>query len=268
MLGIGAEIERFVAEGTSALLVSADADGRADGLVDALRAAVGDGDGEAVLVAPAWLGDEAGRDLRLARGLVEGGHIGMHFTDLPPLAHSALVALAAGLVAGVGSAGELLAALPAVERSLQSFAWAASVSSLKRPSPSLRQHARSAVPRSAFFVSVAPQESVHDLPARNGDLPIAERDEDLSLLVAGEDEVGVAWILDVANAALGGLPTQRVEPSPLTERWWGTKRVVEAVAVPATLDEIAAAVPAIRLAPCGWCGEPVAATPCAFCGHG
>ena len=89
--------------------------------------------------------------------------------------------------------------------------------------------------------------------------------EDAELLIAGAEDA--ARLLAPLAGLLDGLPRRTVAPTPLGPSWWGTERLVEAVAYPRALDEIAAELDAeINLEPCAWCGEPVASSPCPFCG--
>ncbi|HEV2814307.1 MAG TPA: hypothetical protein VGW10_13715, partial [Solirubrobacteraceae bacterium] len=146
-------------------------------------------------------------------------------------------------------------------------AWAGSVSGLEQPAPSVAQHARSALPGAAFAVRVQPDPCVVTL-GRGTAAPFAPPDRPIELLIAPGKGADVDWVIDVAVPALGDPPVSEVEQAPGASAWWGTAKVVELVAYPADLAQLAQrAVPADLVA-CRWCAEPVAAgRSCPFCGE-
>ena len=84
------------------------------------------------------------------------------------------------------------------------------------------------------------------------------------LRIAGKADGGRVqqWL----GTALGHPPVTAVEVPKRSDAHWGVTRVVEAVAYPLAIEDLAA-----RLARrqgerrCGWCGEVVACRLCPFC---
>src|SRR5262249_42014126 len=74
------------------------------------------------------------------------------------------------------------------------------------------------------------------------------------------------WIVDVAAPMLGGVPVRQIPPMLHGAQWWGTTKLVEAVGVPTSVEELASATLPRTVSPCPWCGEPIYAHPCPFCG--
>ena len=66
--------------------------------------------------------------------------------------------------------------------------------------------------------------------------------------------------------ALGGAPIRELPGTLHGPDWWGTSRLVEAVGVPTSPEWIAEATLPHELFPCAWCREPIAVSPCPFCG--
>src|SRR5680860_557953 len=66
----------------------------------------------------------------------------------------------------------------------------------------------------------------------------------------------------------GGMPpTARFDATPLGPRWWGTARLVEAIAYPVDVPVTARRITQ-NLSPflCRWCAEAIATRHCPFCG--
>jgi hypothetical protein len=225
------------------------------------------GGGRTVAIVGDWLDAEQRDRVHSARTLLDTDRVALVETDLPPLAAGVLTALADALAARSPQAGELVAALPALAGELTVVSWLASVSKLRRPAPSVAQHARSALPGSAFAVVVAPDEHVHTLGRNDSGIEIAPAGQPAQLVVASGEGGDTAWVLETLNPALGSLPVLEVAPSEAGPSWWGTSKLVEAVAAPTDLPALAARLLPSGLAACRWCGEPLAASPCPFCGN-
>lgn len=267
IVAIGAGVDRLFAR-QEQLRAHGEPSTRADdaALVELLEPQPESGE-RVVAIVGGWLGDEARMRIRAARSLLDTDRVALWTTDLPPLAAGVLAALAAALVDRLERPGALVAALPALERELVVVAWARSVSRLKRPSPRLAQHARSALPGSGFGVGLAPEEFVRTLSREGREAPLALAPGPMQLVIAGDDETGRRWMLEAVNPALGTLPILELEAMAAAARWWGTAKVVEGVAAPTDRDALALRVLSGGLESCHWCGEALAVgTRCAFCG--
>ena len=219
-----------------------------------------------ILVVPGWLEDETLRRVRTAVALLDTDRLALHHSRLPPLGASVTAALAAAVASSVAGAGPLAGALPAIERELIAGAWVASVSGLKHPSPSLAQHTRSALPGAAFVVRAQPDPGVFTL-GRDDPALFDRPARPVELVVAAGEGGDTQWVDDVVVPALGDPPVSEVAASPGAASWWGTAKVVEFVAHPADLRELADRTVPADLVACRWCAEPVAAgRPCPFCG--
>lgn len=220
-----------------------------------------------VVIHPDWIADEALRRLQTARALADTHRVALVASDLPPLAGGVLAALAAALAPHLDEAGRLVGALAQVAAELVVVSWVGSVAGLRRPAPSMLQHARSVLPVRGFGVGVQPEEFVRRIDPRRPEVPLARVDRAMELVVA--DHGGdVDWVIDVVNPALGRLRLGQVDASPRASAWWGTSKLVEAVAYPTELRELAerTARP-LALHACEWCGAGTATAQCAFCGH-
>lgn len=197
--------------------------------------------------------------------LALGRRLAFYPTDLPPLGAAVLAGLAAALALELPSAGMLLGALPVVERELVWVTWLANVRGLREPTPSLRQHAVSYLPRRTFAVASWPEPTIHVLTRVRRRIPLPELLHEFNLVTAPRDG-DEAWISTVAQE-LGSPPTRQFEPTPSGPEWWGTDHLVEAVAYPIDLPALARHAAAGLSAPaCRWCRMPVVASPCPFCG--
>lgn len=220
-----------------------------------------------VLVVPTWLGDEALRSVQTAVSVLESEQVALVGTDLPPLAAAVTAALAAAVSAHLDTPGALVFAIPQIERELIVLAWLTSVSGLKRPAPSLRQHARSLIPGRGFAAALQPEEWVRALSRSDTHVPLARVDRPMELLLAPTEEADVAWVVDVVNPGLGMLRLREIPPTAHGTRWWGAKRLAEVVAYPTDVEALAGRVAPQSLRSCHWCGATVATTPCPFCGE-
>jgi hypothetical protein len=212
-----------------------------------------------------WLPEESLRSVRTVHSLLQTDRVAVHVTSLPPLAASVQAALAAALAPLSPSAGALAGALETVGGELYLMAWTGSVAGLQHPSVSLLHHARSLLPRAAFGVGLQPEAFVQSA-SREPTVPLEPVGHPLELLVAPTESAELSWVLDVVAPALGGVAVRELAPTMHGPAWWGSSRLVEVVGVPSSLHWLADAVFTDPPVPCSWCGEPILATPCPFCG--
>ena len=204
--------------------------------------------------------------MQTVHSLLETDRVAIHVTALPPLAASVQTALAAALASHAPSAGALAGALDDVGEQLLVLAWVGSVAGLRHPAVSLLDHARSALPWRSFGVGLQPAAFVQPLGRGSEDLPLEPPDQPVELLVAPSESADLDWIVDSVVPALGGVPVRQIPATLHGPTWWGTSRLVEAVGVPTDLEALAKTVLPRSVVPCRWCGEPIAAPPCPFCG--
>lgn len=238
----------------------------ADVLVEALRAGVEAG-GHVVAIVPTWFPEPGVMRLEMARSLLDTDRLAVHRTALPPLAAAVLASLASSCAPHLPSAGVLASLLEPLERSLHSFAWLGSVSGLSAPAPSLGQHLASLTPGSAFAVSSHPEPAVRRVRGEEAGVPLPEIEHPSRLVVSAQEGVDPGWAVRGLAGALG-LPVVQVAPTPGGPAWWGTGKLVEAVACRVDDEALAAEILA-GAAPwaCRWCGELIARSPCPLCGH-
>ena len=72
---------------------------------------------------------------------------------------------------------------------------------------------------------------MHRLGGSRAAVPLPQLTRPSRLVVAPRDG-DVAWMRDVVHPALGQLEVRQVEPTPGGKKWWGTGKLVEAVAYP------------------------------------
>jgi hypothetical protein len=230
-------------------------------------------EGRAVLaVYPSWWAEPALRRLQTVRVALSAPRFLIYPCSLPPVAGSALCGLAAALAPLAQSPGALVAGLGTLERQLVPIAQLGSVANLRHPTPSLSQHVASWVRRSSFGISWWPQPSVHRLRSkdRGVPLPIAAAWTGAPLTSAAisvPEGASRAWFSEVVFPTLGTTSLVEVPPTPLRQRYWGTRRVVDAVAYSPDLEALRSHVFDGRYAAhCRWCGEAVSSDVCPFCG--
>ncbi len=246
------------------VMLDASTDDDVPALVKTLRAAARRAPHVIVIYAE-WLDAGALRRLQTARAALDTSRVALVGSDLPPLAGSVLAVLCAALAPQV-HVGRLVGGLPRVANELVVIGWLRSVSGLKRPSPSMVQHAASLIPRRGFGVQVQPEPFVRRLnPDREAAIALVP--ETMEVVIA--DRAGdISWVTDVVNPALGRLRLSEVDATHHGPTWWGTARLTEVVVYPADLDALAvratAELPQHR---CGWCDTRVATPACPFCGH-
>jgi hypothetical protein len=235
-------------------------------LVEAVRSGLQAGGG-VIAIMPAWIGREAIARVAMVRSMLDTHRLALYETALPPLAATVLSSLASACAPHTPSTGVLASLLPELEAELHVFTWLASVTGLSTPAPSFGQHLASLGPGSAFGVSSWPEPSVHRLHGEGPGVPVPELTRPSRLAVAPRTE-RADWVANALNPALGGLELRRVEPTPGGPAWWGTSKLVEAVAYPLDVHALVGELVA-RLDPwtCRWCRELVARSPCPLCGH-
>ena len=235
-------------------------------LVEAVRSGLGDG-GSVIAIVPEWIGPEAAERVAMVRSMLDTHRLALHVTPMPPLAATALASLASACAPHAPSAGVLASLLPELEAELHVFTWLGSVTGLSNPAPSFGQHLASLTPGSSFGVSSYPEPTVHRLHGDGPGVPVPQLERPSRLVLAPRaDRSG--WIVDAVNPALGGLELRRVEPTAGGPSFWGTQKLVEAVAFPLDTRALVGELVA-RLEPwtCRWCRELVARSPCPLCGH-
>lgn len=266
VVGLGCELDRLFAGQRPALPVPGppDRDGLRD-LLETVGAAVRTGDSVLVIVGD-WLPPETLDRVHTVHSLLQTDRMAIHVTDLPPLAASVLAALAAALAPSAESAGALVGALDALSDQLLVLAWVGSVAGLRHPNVTLLHHARSVLPWTSFGVGVQPESFVLPLNRSTAEVPLVAPAQAIDLLIAPAENAELDWIVGSVAPALGGAPVRRLPPTLHGAQWWGTSRLVEAVGVPTNLEGLARVTLRAGLAPCRWCGEPIARSPCPFCG--
>src|SRR5918999_2765704 len=199
-------------------------------LVEAVRSGLGDG-GSVIAIVPEWIGPEAPERVAMVRSMLDTHRSALHVTPLPPLAATALASLASACAPHAPSAGVLASLLPELEAELHVFTWLGTVTGLSDPAPSFGQHLASLTPGSSFGVSSFPEPTVHRLHGDGPGVPVPELQRPSRIALAPRaDRAG--WIVDGVNSALGGLEVRRVGPTAGGPGFWGTPKLVEAVAVP------------------------------------
>lgn len=235
-------------------------------LIEAVRSGLQAG-GSVIGILPSWVDRAAIERAAMVRSMLDTHRFARYETGLPPLAATVLASLASAAAPHVPSAGMLASLLPELEGEMQVFAWLASVTGLSSPAPSFGQHVASLAPGSAFGVSSFPEPAVHRLSGDGTGVPVPRLTRPSRLVVAPRVD-RADWILNTINPALGGLEVRRVEPTPAGPKFWGTSKLVEAVAYPIDVHGLVGELVA-RLDPwtCRWCRELVAQSPCPLCGH-
>jgi len=186
--------------------------------------------GYLVVVYPDWLPPEEQARLATVRAALQSSRLVLVPTGLPSLAASVLVAVTAAAAAlGMHHPGALVAALPALTKRLPAVAWRRNFTRLGRPKPP----------------------------------PLPSLPEPHGLVVAGSDGDRLErWV----SIAAGRAPVTAVEAPRRSGAHWASGGVVEAVAYPLAVEDLAARLTRrLVLRRCGWCGEAIASRPCPFC---
>lgn len=265
VVGLGVRADSLVA-GQGPIESYLDPFERDDGefLVEQLEVLL-EGDRHVVAIHPHWFASAARLRLEMADSLLGRPRLALYETSLPPLAGGVLTSLASALPAQLASPGLVHAALPELEAQLHRFAWLGSVGGLAEPSPRLIQHAASWWPWTSFAVSSWPEPAVRRLTKTDQGVPLPDMPGAHGLVFSAY-EADPGWVTTSLAPALRLEPAE-VAPTPYGPTWWGTDRLVEAVAYPSDVAQLAARLAARQQArPCHWCRELIAAQPCPFCG--
>ena len=234
-------------------------------LLDAIASGI-ESCGNVVAIIPAWDSEPALQRLETVRSAIAAKSLAVYATEMPPLAGSVLTSLAGAVAGHAESAGTLYAGLPALERELIIYAWMGSVAGLSKPSPSLAQHAISLWPPSSFGVSLQPHPFIKRLTRKDRSMPFPTSYRPMCLAVSGHATGVTQWVKEVVAPGLGLPPVKEVEPAAAGPRWWGTSRLVEAVAYPIDVPVVARRmVEGLSRSLCKWCGELIGTDRCPFC---
>jgi hypothetical protein len=234
-------------------------------LIDAVAAGL-DSCGNVVAIIPAWDSEPALQRLETVKAAIDATSLAVYATELPPLAGAVLTSLAGAVAGHAESAGMLYAGLRSLEQELIIYTWMGSVAGLNKPSPSLAQHVISLWPRTAFGVSLQPEPLIKRLTPKNRAMPFPTSYRPMSLAVSAHGSGDTQWVKEVVAPGLGNPPVKEVEPAPGSSRWWGTSRLVEAVAYPIDVPVVARRmVQGISRSLCKWCGELIGTARCPFC---
>jgi hypothetical protein len=221
--------------------------------------------GHALVIYPTWLGEATPRRLQTIRAALGSTRLALYGSALPPLAGGVLSNLACALATHLRP-GQLVAALPDLQRELVVVSWLGSLTGLKEPAPSVLLHLASWSPRSTFGVVLQPEPAIVRADKAGQKLPLQRASRPMELVVAPQPGVDALWIEQSARDALGDMHAETVDPTAHGASWWGTSRLVEVVAFPTQVAELAAELTRRqRLRLCGWCSEAIASTPCPFC---
>ncbi len=266
VVGLGCELDRLF-EGQRPALPIPGPPGRDDlrDLFETIGAPLRGGEAVIIIVGD-WLPPETLRRVRTVHSLLETDRVAIHVTHLPPLAASVLAALAAALTPFAASAGALAGALETIGEELIVLAWAGTVAGLRHEEVSLLHHARSALPWSSFGIGVQPESFVQALTRSTTEVPLAPPPQPVELLIAPAEHADLEWIAHAVAPALGGATIRELPPTLHGTQWWGTSKLVEAVGVPTSLEWLAGRALPREVAACTWCREPIAVSPCPFCG--
>ena len=234
-------------------------------LIDAVESGL-DGCGNVIAIIPAWDSEPALQRLETVKAAIDANSLAVYATELPPLAGAVLTSLAGAVAGHAESAGMLYAGLPALERELIIYTWMGSVAGLSKPSPSLAQHAVSLWPPTAFGVSLQPEPLIKRLTPKDRTMPFPTSYRPMSLAVSAHGSGDGEWVREVVAPGLGNPPVKEVDPAPASSRWWGTSRLVEAVAYPIDVPVVARRmVQGLSRSLCKWCGELIGTARCPFC---
>lgn len=217
-----------------------------------------------VVVYPDRLGDAPARALSTVRTALGAAPVLWHATRLPPLAADVLVTLAGALHGPLGGVAEVAAALPVLESQLVHLTWLPTVSGLTEPSPSVVQHARSALPGASWLVTSWPDPAVRRLTADDPP-PLPRPAQPIGVALADLDGER-RWVVDLVGPQLPDAAGVEVDPPADSARWWGAKRVTQVVLYPRSIEALAQALrPHIDPGPCAWCRRWVGSAECPWC---
>jgi hypothetical protein len=223
-------------------------------------------DRDVLVLHPGWSAEPTLQRLQTIRSALADQRLAIYGSSLPPLAGSVLCSLAAALAPGAPSAGALCGVLPRLERQLVSVTWLSRLSHLRDPAPTVAQHAASLLPGTAFAVTSWPEPAIKQLKPKDAEVTIPTPQGAVGLVVAARDG-DMDWVRQHVVRKVRDPRVLEVESSPLAKEWWGPGGVVECVLYPLDVWHLASRVSRhLSLRPCRWCAQPVATTPCPYCG--
>ena len=236
-------------------------------LVEAVRSGLQAG-GSVIAILPEWVGRDAIARAAMVRSMLDTHRFALYETALPPLAATVLASLASACAPYAPSTGVLASLLPELEGELHVFTWLGSVTGLSTPAPSFGAAPRLADARQRVRRLLLPRARRAPAPRRRAGRPGAADHAPVAARRRAQSGGRADWILSALNPALGGLEVRQVEPTPGGAAFWGTAKLVEAVAYPLDIRALVGELVA-RLDPwtCRWCRELVARSPCPLCGH-
>jgi len=267
IISIGFKTEAFVSDGgTIPAFSHTPAPNDFERLIDTVRTAIHES-GHVIAIYPDYAAEPLLARLETVRTALNTRKLAPYATALPPLAGAALTSLASAVTPYIKAPGVLFAALPNLQAELVVLAWLGSVSKLNNPSPSMGQHLLSMWPTSEFAVKFWPEPTVKTLRKKDKALSLPTTFRPMMLATAAREGADATWVDEVVLPGLGMPPTLRFDPTPLGPRWWGTARLLEAVAYPVDVPVIARRITQ-SLSPflCRWCGDAIATRHCPFCG--
>jgi hypothetical protein len=267
IISIGFKTEAFVSGGgTIPAFSHTPAPNDFERLIDTVRSTIRE-NGHVIAIYPEYAAEPLLARLETVRTALNTRRLAPYGTRLPPLAGAALISLAAAVTPYIKAPGVLFGGLPDLESELVVLAWLGSVSKLDNPSPSIGQHVLSMWPTSAFAVKFWPEPTVKTLRKKDRTLSLPTTFRPMMLATAPRDGADATWVEEVVLPGLGMPPTVRFDPTPLGPQWWGTARLVEAVAYPVDVPVVARRITQ-GLSPflCRWCGDAIATRHCPFCG--
>ncbi|MGN6301118.1 MAG: hypothetical protein ACTHN8_08510 [Angustibacter sp.] len=248
------------------VLGSRDVDGAldvddVDSLVTQLRPGAARTD-PLLVVAPSAHAARARRTLSLARAGAPGATGVVHASSLPPLARALLVDLVSALPSSF-TAGQLLVACEAIERSTVAGAVLGSLTRLAQPAPRMTQHLASWWPPNRFVVLTHPQPQIVRAATGLEQLRLPAPDVPLVFRSTASD-VASHVVVEQLAVRLTGRGAAVVEAPAESRERWGTDRFAEFCAVPQDVGDIVRAALAAAT-PCRSCGAPVVWASCRFC---
>lgn len=246
-------------------LVCPPADTAVEDLHDLLAPRTRDG-ATVVGLYPAWRADPWARNLELIRSVLERPALVPVGLDVPPLAGSVLAALLA-CVGGDRLPAPTIAAVEPVGATLRVMALLGNVGRGSHLTVSRGTKLRSLLPGTSYL-AVVEGDGARLAPTRGDGLELPlEPQPDSRVVVAPHVRGELERVRQQLSAAGWGGRATTAGPSSLGPDWWGTDRLVEIVAHPATDADLLR-----RLADlpdgevCPWCGRRTPGLPCVYCG--
>lgn len=219
-----------------------------------------------VALYPAWQASDAQRAINFARGALRTDHIAGISMDLCPLALS-LIADQLAYLAPYLPPGVLAALCDELPKHVLAGAWLRTVSGLATIPTSIKQHMGSFAPAVSFVAYCAPTHHVARMRSSDIDRTLPFRPvQPVQLLCSTPDPADTAVFDDNLPRAVQPVAVRTLPAQPLGPEYWGTSKYVEFVALSAHPQALAYAASSVRASHCSWCGEPMSAKPCPFCG--